>query len=394
LAAIALWPLSAPIPPGTYTRLTLHLQLWVTGVVLHMLNLFGVPAIQTGNVIILAHTSVGVEEACSGVRSLISCIVAGLFFSATLVRRPAARVLLLVLAAPLALGMNLVRSLTLTLLANAGVDISGAWHDLTGFGILGVTAATLGGLALLLESRGAASLQQAPGSWSPPGWSRWLAPTGLALAAMLVTGLVLDTHAPTTAATNAAIAGPDLAAIVPVQSPGWEVVTTDDLHRFTSTLATNHLIQRNYARRTTNGVVQITIYLAWWPAGSVPVSLVESHTPEACWPGTGWVQQRTPSRTMAMTVDGRELPAATYLFFKNAQAYPQHTWYWHLNAGQPILQINALSPRALLGLAWHYGLRTSGEQLFVRISSNQPWAKIADEPLLAGLFAQLKPMGL
>ncbi len=394
VAALALWPLSAPIPPGTYTRLTSHLQLWVTGVVLHLLNLLGVPAVQTGNVITLTHTSVGVEEACSGVRSLMACVVAGLFFSATLVRRPAARGLLLVLAAPLALGMNLVRSFTLTLLANAGVDISGAWHDLTGFAILGVTAALLGGLALLLESREPPVSTPAAGPASAPGWSGWLPPSGLALAGVLVTALVLNTHPVTTAATATAIAGPDLAAIVPAQSPGWEVVTTDDLHRFTSTLATNHLIQRNYVRRTPDVLVQITIYLAWWPAGSVPVSLVESHTPEACWPGTGWVQQPTPTRTVTASVAGRELPAATYLFFKNTQAYPQHTWYWHLNAGRPIQQINALSPRELLGLAWHYGLRTSGEQLFVRISSNQPWAKIAGEPLLTSLFAELKPMGL
>ena len=173
-----------------------------------------------------------------------------------------------------------------------------------------------------------------------------------------------------------------------------EVVTTDDLHRFASTLATDHLIQRIYQRRTPGGLIQITLYLAWWPAGSVPVSQVESHTPEACWPGTGWVQQPTPSRTMTVAVAGRTLPAPTYFFFKNAQAYPQHTWYWHLNGGYPIQQINALSPREVLGLAWHYGLRTSGEQLFVRVSSNQPWAKIAGEPLLANLFTRLQPLGL
>jgi exosortase len=129
LAALALWPLSAPIPPGTYTRLTTSLQLWVTGVVLNALHFLGIPAMQIGYVITLARTEVGVEEACSGVCSLVACVVAGLFFSATLVRRPAARALLLLLAAPFALGMNVVRSLTLTLLANAGTDISGAWHE-------------------------------------------------------------------------------------------------------------------------------------------------------------------------------------------------------------------------------------------------------------------------
>src|SRR5690606_39079118 len=140
--------LTTPLPPGTYSRLTLSLQLLVSEGVLRMLHLLGIAAIRHGNIIDLAHTSVGVEEACSGIRSLISCVFAGMFFSATLVRRPWARAWILALAAPIALAMNFVRSLGLTLLAYKGVDISGAWHDLTGFAVLGVTAVMLGGLAL------------------------------------------------------------------------------------------------------------------------------------------------------------------------------------------------------------------------------------------------------
>jgi exosortase len=391
LAAIALWPLSAPIPPGTYTRLTGALQLWVTGVVLHALDLLGVPAIQDGNVLTLAHgVQVGVEEACSGVRSLVACVVAGIFFSATLVRRPAARVLLLVLAAPLALVMNVVRSLTLTLLANAGTDIAGAWHDWTGFAVLGVTAALLGGLAMLLETRAPA----APPVTALPaatGAGRWLLPGGLGLAAALALFFTLSTHAPR-ASASAAVA-PDLENILPAPPTGW-AAKRDDLRQFSETLETEHLAQRDYVRTAAGGQVQITIYLAWWPAGAVPVSLVESHTPEACWPGGGWVQQPTASRTAALTVAGRALPAPTYLFFKDRDGYPQHTWFWHLNAGRPIRQINPLSPGDLLGLVWREGFHASGEQLFVRVSSNQPWEKIAAEPLLAELFARLQPLGL
>jgi hypothetical protein len=78
----------------------LGLQQWVTGGVLQALHLLGVPARQHGNVIELATTTVGVEEACSGIRSLISCVFAGFFFAGWLVRRPLGR-LCLILAAPL-----------------------------------------------------------------------------------------------------------------------------------------------------------------------------------------------------------------------------------------------------------------------------------------------------
>lgn len=275
LAALALWPLSAPIPPGTYTRLTTSLQLWVTGVVLNALHFLGIPAMQIGNVITLARTEVGVEEACSGVRSLVACVVAGLFFSATLVRRPAARALLLLLAAPLALGMNVVRSLTLTLLANAGTDISGAWHEWTGFAVLGVTAALLGGLALLFETRAPAAAPPVAPPASRHRWSRWLLPSGLACVATLVAVFTLSTHGPRGAPdlTRA----PELARLVLDKLSGWEHVTTDDLRRFTPTLETDKLIQRAYQRRTAVGVAQITLYVACSAPGQVPVSYVESH---------------------------------------------------------------------------------------------------------------------
>ena len=256
--------------------------------------------------------------------------------------------------------------------------------------MLGVTAALLGGLALLLETRAPA----APPSAAPPADAsvrRWFLPGGLALAAALVGVFVFNTHGPR--ADTSAAAAPDLDRILPALPAGWATRQTD-LHRFAATLETEHLIQQDYVREASDGLVQITLYLAWWPAGAVPVSLVESHTPEACWPGSGWVQQPSASRTAALTVAGRALPPPTYLLFKDRDSFPQHTWFWHLNAGRPIQQINPLSPRDLLGLAWRHGFRTSGEQLFVRVSSNRPWEQIAAEPLLAEFFARLQPLGL
>jgi exosortase len=151
LAAAALWPLCSPIPPGTYSRLTSALQLWVSGSVMRTLGLLGVAAHREGNIIELARGTVGIEEACSGVRSLISCVFAGVLFSAALTRKPWARVLIIAVSAPLALAMNFVRSLTLTLLVNGGVHIEGAWHDATGYSVLAVTAAILVWLAVALD---------------------------------------------------------------------------------------------------------------------------------------------------------------------------------------------------------------------------------------------------
>ncbi len=391
LVAIGLWPLSAAIPPGTYQHITLTLQLGVTQVVIHALHLLGIPATTTGTVIELARTTVGVEEACSGVRSLISCIVAGLFFSATLVRKPWARVLLVALAVPLAIGMNILRSLALTLFANAGIDIGGALHDFTGFAVLGVTSVILGALALLLEDRGPSPVPPAnPTIGLPVSLSRWVVPAGLLAALLLAAFFQLNTHGSSRDQKPA----PDLEAILPAKVEGWNVITAPDLYQFASILQTDHLIQRSYIRQTASGSVdQVTFYVAYWSPGQAPVSLVSTHTPEACWPGSGWETQPTPAAVSPFLTGGLLYPSPEYRTFKSGPVLA-HVWYWHLYEGRPIVQIAPNSPLTLLGLAVRYGFRKGGDQVFIRISSNRPWGQLHDDPLVVDILSRLKPLGL
>ena len=396
LVALVLWLLSAPIPPGTYSRLTLGLQLWVSENVLRALHLLGIAARREGNVIELATATVGIEEACSGVRSLISCVFAGLFFSATLVRRPWARVVIIALAAPLALVMNFFRSLALTLLANAGIDISGTWHDVTGFAVLGVTAALLGGLALLLERRPAAQPSNLHSQLSTSAPSLPSSPAVfIPLAATLVLGLALVGFfvRNTRPSSRPDAPVPNLLAVLPAAAAGWRVDTSRDLYQFSDALKTEFLAQRTYIGQTAAGPTDVTIYLAYWRAGQSTVSSVAAHTPDACWPGSGWAIIPQPVTTTNPVVAGRTLAPAEYRFFQ-ANTRAQHVWFWHLFDGRPIAFQDPYSTRELLSIALRYGFRRDGDQLFVRISSNRPWSAIADEPFLRACFAGLQPLGL
>jgi exosortase len=394
LLAVGLWALSAPIPPGTYSRLTVTLQLWVSENVVTMLHLLGIAAIRHGNIIELTRTSVGIEEACSGVRSLVSCVFAGFFFSGCLVRRPWARVLIIGLAAPLALLMNFIRSLTLTLLANGGVDIRGRWHDLTGFAVLAITAALLGGLALLLEHRGKTAAVPPPPSAAPsaaaPRLQRLLV-GGLLASVFLAVFFVLHTLF-TPAPPQPPL--PDLDAVLPAASPGWQAITSDDLNRFKDVLQTDHFIQRTYIRRLPNGTdLQITAYIAYWGPGQASASLVATHTPDACWPGSGWESVDIPDTRETLQLGPREIAAAEHRLFRN-NGFPQHVWFWHLYDRQPVRYLDPLSTRNLLKIAALYGFRRAGDQMFVRLSSNHPWPDIAGEPLVGEIFAHLQPLGL
>lgn len=390
LTALGLWLLCAPIPPGTYSRLTLSLQLSVSEHVLAALHFVGVAASRNGNIIELANTSVGVEEACSGVRSLISCVFAGGFFAATLVHRAWARALIILLAAPLALVMNFIRSLTLTLLANRGVDIAGTWHDATGFAVLGVTAAILGGLALLLERPVTAPpvAPAAPASRSRPVLAYALAASLCGIFA--VAGLFAIK---TASAERTGRPAPDLLAILPAHADGWRVETDSEIYQFSDQLETEFLAQRTYFRQTDSGEQQVTFYLAYWPAGQSSVSAVAAHTPDACWPGAGWTAAPVDQPRQYLAVGNRVVPPAEARLFRIGD-YPQHVWFWHLYDGRPLVHTDPRSWSRLLRLGWQYGFRKDGDQLFVRISSNQPWSTLHNEPLLRDIFNRLQPLGL
>lgn len=393
VVAVLLWAFTAPLPPGTYARLTLNLQLLVSEGTLRALHLLGIAAVRHGNVIDLANTSVGVEEACSGVRSLISCVFAGIFFSATLVRRPWARALIIGLSAPLALAMNFLRSLALTLMANRQIDITGAWHDVTGFAVLGITAALLGGLALLLDRPASASTLHAPAPRLPAplppavGRDRMLT-LGLGIAFALVVLFVVNTQP----APRNNTPPPQLFAMLPASVPGWQVKSSD-LYEFRGTLQTEHLAQRHYIRADTPTPTEIIIYVAYWPAGQAPVSLVASHTPDACWPGSGWESLPVREPRVPLLAGARSLPPAEHRLFRAGER-PQHVWFWHLYDGRPIGYRDPYSPTALLELALRYGFRRAGDQLFIRVSSNRPWSEIAHEPLLDQFFTGIHPLGL
>ncbi len=397
LAAAVLWPLCAPIPPGTYSRLTSGLQLWVSGGVIRALGLLGVAAHREGNIIELARGTVGIEEACSGVRSLISCVFVGVLFSAALTRRPWARVLIIALSAPLALAMNFIRSLTLTLLVNRGVRVEGAWHDATGYSVLVVTAAILLCLAIALD-KGAQpeapatgtgpSPREHPGRGGVPA-SQVVLMGCLALAAGTLAFFAASTASPARGDAPA----PDLLAILPSSAAGWSVQTTPGLYRFAGTLRTNHLAQRTYVREGAAGPEQVDLYLAYWSAGQASVGLVESHTPDACWPGSGWVAKPVPETRVALEAGGSRLPWAQYRLFENS-GYPQHVWFWQIYDGRSIEIGDPFSLKAHLRVALRYGFRRSGEQVFVRVSSNRPWDEISREPFVGEFLERTRGLGL
>jgi exosortase len=144
--------IALPMPSMIEGPLIHGLQQKVATANVEILNLAGIPAKRTGSLIQLPNGIVGVNEACSGIRSLQSTIMATLFIGYLTLQRRGLQFALLGLGVGLALFGNVIRSLYLSLTANAkGIAAVEKVHDSAGWTILLFTAAGVALCAWLLN---------------------------------------------------------------------------------------------------------------------------------------------------------------------------------------------------------------------------------------------------
>jgi len=142
---------SIPVPSLIYSPIVLGLQSRVAAINVEVLNLIGIAAEQTGSLIRLPGGTVGVDEACSGIRSLQSTVMATLFIGHLTLRIRSLRCALLVVGMTLAILGNVLRSLLLSYTANAqGLSAIEKFHDAAGWSILIFTAVGVAAVAALL----------------------------------------------------------------------------------------------------------------------------------------------------------------------------------------------------------------------------------------------------
>jgi exosortase len=151
---------AVPLPQMIWNPLVLNLQGIITACDVEALNLLGIPAVRQANVIQLPRCLVGVDEACSGIRSLQSSVMAALFLGDLLLKRRPMKILFFVTGIGLAILGNFLRSFYLSLTAHRhGLEALKHSHDTAGWSVLAFTAAGLILVAWLLgrwENRSAA----------------------------------------------------------------------------------------------------------------------------------------------------------------------------------------------------------------------------------------------
>ncbi len=301
---------------------------------------------------------------------------------------------LVLTSAVLALFMNYLRSLVLTLLANSGVKIEGMWHDLTAYSVVGLVMVLIVLLARFFEESTAPSPRATSGGELLPlsRASGMLA----GLWAVMVFGalvwggfLVQKMWKPTTALA----AGPSARELLVSEVPGWRVEVDADLGRFSEVLKTEDLAHRMYSARGASDKPRVGLYLAHWAPQQATVSAVALHSPEACWPGAGWQLVGEIKRGEKLEHATGRLPPVSEGVFKSGENL-RYVWYWHIHDGRVMEYGTVYSVVELLRLAWRHGFRPQGDQYFIRISSDQPWAVTRQAAPVVAALARFEQIGL
>ena len=106
---IAFLLLMVPLPAIIFNQIAFPLQLLASRFGEAALNAASIPVLREGNVIVLAHTTLEVAEACSGIRSLVSLLTLGIVYGYFSDSRAWMRSLIALATVPIAIVTNGMR---------------------------------------------------------------------------------------------------------------------------------------------------------------------------------------------------------------------------------------------------------------------------------------------
>jgi exosortase/archaeosortase family protein len=274
---------------------------------LEVLHWCGYEAIRRGNLIAVPNGMIGVEEACSGVRSLQSGLMASLFLGEIFRFGLFARVALVFCAVAIAVVGNFLRATGLSILAShEGTEAVSRWHDTAGFAILGLT---LGGLWLAADfwnrRRSRHRSPTPPADVPPPVF-----PAAVRTACLTVLGLAVLSLAGTEAwyRLHEKNAPPPLEWTVREGTPGTQPVAIDDRTRRIL------FFPEGFSERFRDDTGRNWQFFYFgWPAGRSAVQAINLHDPRTCLGSLGMeLVRQFPS--MEIQTQGARLPFRVFLF--------------------------------------------------------------------------------
>jgi exosortase len=283
---------AVPWPTFIESTVVKALTQFVTFGTSEALEMMGIPCLVQGNVVEVAAGRIGIEEGCSGIRSFQSALMVSLFFGQVYELRLLGRFVCIFAAGSLAVLLNLIRAIVLTLLAaERGSVLVKRWHELAGIPILVGLFVGVWLVALILRwkrlAREPASLKvensHAAGRsasmrcawvsslWVPAGLLVWLG------IVEVVTKEWYGNHERDFSSTTTWRVEPPRS-----QDDFRELSFSADARRFLRFEEGS-----NTRWLTDDGMVCQAIFLSWKRGGAAP-HLARSHTPEECLAAGGY----------------------------------------------------------------------------------------------------------
>lgn len=280
-----------------------------TGLCVEALHWLGYAAEQRGNLIAIPGSLLGVEEACSGIRSLQSMIMVSLAVGEFFRLSASRRIALLALGVGAALAGNAIRSLTLSVAAcKSGAGAVDAIHDGTGLAVLAGASAVV-----LLAGKWMAP-KIAPSPTQPAGFSLpWEIPYAKAAVAMLALwGLALIGGEVWFRWHEArAVAAPLIWTVAPPQA-GENVRGVPIAERTLDVLLFPD-VAKSEQWRDDNGWQWQSFYFHWPPGPTSVQSAFIVHDPRVCLGAAGFELER-PLPDWTAEANGFRIPFQRYLF--------------------------------------------------------------------------------
>jgi exosortase len=294
-------PIEDPIVQG--------LMRTVAAVATETVTLFGIPAKLEGNLIRVGTGLVGVNEACSGVRSLQTSLMIGLLFGELKRLSLAKRGLLVLGALAIAVVANFGRAFFLVwVAATKNVSAVEGWHDVAGYTIVAVVfLGSLGLAAWLGKGRGRRS--EVRGQKSEIGGQRSevrdrnsarlfiVHPSTFVLIFVWLLAVEIGVESWYRGHERGLIAREQWSARWPEKAPGFRDVHMDErtrrILRFDEGRGATWRVQKTEVgdRKSEVGGEEVALlYFFRWKAGSNSALLANLHRPDVCLPASGWVQ--------------------------------------------------------------------------------------------------------
>ena len=321
-------PIEEPIVQG--------LMRLIASLAAEIASLLGIPAEVQGNLIRIANGVVGVNEACSGVRSLQTSLMIGLLFGELKRLSVWQRIALLSGAVFIALVANLCRAVFLVwIAATREIGAVEHWHDVAGYAIVAVVFLGALGLAAALArdkvgSRnyevGNESRDQKIGAEAPP--LRFLLPTSyfvICLSWLLAVEIGVETWYRVHERNLVAL--PAWSVRPPENAVGFRELTIDEAVR--QTLRFDTAREMTWKTNAGAGAEPMTNYLYFfrWNPGSASVIRARAHRPDLCLPASGWTLVADRGLKNYPTGKGFAVAASHAIFRQTGGPVIVHTFF-------------------------------------------------------------------